>query len=378
MFIETNTGNYHIKVLSSHELTNDNIQQWSALEERAVEGNVYLSPYFILPSLKYLSPQARTFIVFVEKNSDSIPKLCGVGVFECCRGTKKLPLPHLKAYCSPHSYLSGLLVDEQYMEPTLEAFFTFFSSLRKYSYGIEFKNRTASTRLAKQFEITASRFGVSWIQYDRKQRSILVPHQLEEDYLERFLSSKMRKNIRRFQKLLSEKGTIDWHLLSGRQIGLDSIDRFLNLEHMGWKGTKGSSLLSNPKDEAFFREMITSFAQNGRAFITELSVNNQVIASTSNLISSKMGYAFKIGWDTQFAQASPGILNEVEFIKRAAGSLPHLEYIDSGADEGSFIDKLWHDRYDLVSGFYITKTLSRSALATINCIRHMKRWIATK
>jgi hypothetical protein len=113
MFIETNAGNYHIKVLSSHELTNDSIQRWSALEERAVEGNVYLSPYFILPSLKYLSPQARTFIVFVEKNSDSIPKLCGVGVFECCRGTKA-PLPHLKAYCL-HSYLSGLLVDEQYM-----------------------------------------------------------------------------------------------------------------------------------------------------------------------------------------------------------------------------------------------------------------------
>jgi CelD/BcsL family acetyltransferase involved in cellulose biosynthesis len=369
-------GRYRIDVLKRGDVSAEVIRQWAELEQRSVEGNAYLSPHFLLPAVTHLTPGADVFFVFISLVSGNARRMTGAGAFERSRGTRTLPLPHLRAYSSHHSPLSGLLIDEQQMEPTLEAFFRYLGTLRGHSYGIEFKNRTAGTRLAGAMEAAASRHGATWIPYVRKQRSLLVPGRIAGDYLEKLPSSKLRKNIRRFQKQLAERGPVQWRLVNGGQIRNDCIDRFLTLEHSGWKGEDGSSLLSRPGEETFFREMIDGFAREGRAFFTELSVNDQVIASTSNLISSRMGYAFKIGWDMQYAPVSPGILNEVEFIKRAATTHPHLEYIDSGADEGSFIDKLWNDRYELVSGYFVTRTISRAVLTAIANARRMKRWMS--
>jgi CelD/BcsL family acetyltransferase involved in cellulose biosynthesis len=378
MTAEIHNGSYRINVLRRGDLNADLIRQWADLEQRSVEGNAYLSPHFLVPAVTHLTPGADVFFVFVSSLSGNARRLTGAGAFERSRGTRTLPLPHIRAYSSHHSPLSGLLIDEQHVEPTLEAFFAYLGTLRGYSYGIEFKNRTAGTRLAAAMEAAASRHRASWVAYDRKQRSLLVPGRLAEDYLDKLPSSKLRKNIRRFQKQLAERGPVQWALVNGGRIGKDCIDRFLTLEHSGWKGEHGSSLLSRPREEAFFREMIAGFVQEGRAFFTELSVNDQVIASTSNLISSRMGYAFKIGWDMNYAQVSPGILNEVEYIKRAAKTHPHLEYIDSGADEGSFIDRLWNDRYELVSGYFVSSVVSRVVLAAIGSARRLKRGMARR
>jgi hypothetical protein len=363
---------FKVDVLNRGELNNSLIQQWTDLEQRSVEGNAYLSPHFILPSIKYLTPNTEVIFVFITYVTGNTSVLTGVGIFEYCRWTKRLPLPHFKAYRTPHSYLSGLLVDEEFMDLTLSAFFAFFSKFKKYSCGVEFINRTEDTRLAKRFQIAASRERVVFHEYYSKQRAILLPQKLNSDYLQGVLSKKIKKTLRYNHNILSKSGEIRWNVLTGQQIVTSCVDRFLNLEHMGWKGEEGTSLLSNSNEEAFFREMISGFAQNGRAFFTELAVNGQVIASTVNLISSKIGYAFKIGWDTGFAQASPGILNEVEFIKNAAELFPHLEYIDSGAEEGSFIEKLWLDRYPLVSGFYATNALTKWVLTGIDYARRVK------
>ena len=140
---------------------------------------------------------------------------------------------------------------------------------------------------------------------------------------------------------------------------------------MGWKAEEKTSLLRRRQDQ-FFREMIDGFARHGRAFFTELTLGNKVIASTSNLISGNAGFAFKIGWDTGLARMSPGILNEAEFIRNVPDLFPDLEYIDSGAEEGSFIENLWSDRQTLVSGFYATKKLSGTILNGLNTLRGIR------
>jgi hypothetical protein len=147
----------------------------------------------------------------------------------------------------------------------------------------------------------------------------------------------------------------------------------LELEHTGWKKAKNSSLLSHAKDEAFFREMMNGFAQSDRAFFTELSMNGKVIASTSNLISGVAGFAFKIGWDEAFSKLGPGILNEVEFMKYFPELLPKIRYVDSGAENGSFIEKLWPDQISLVSGFYLSNPRMKPLFQGIDFIRKVKR-----
>ena len=102
-------------------------------------------------------------------------------------------------------------------------------------------------------------------------------------------------------------------------------------------------------------------------------MNGKVIASTSNLISGCAGFAFKIGWDEAFSKLGPGILNEVEFMKYFPELLPSIKYVDSGAGDGSFIEKLWPDHVSLVSGFYVSNPTMKPLLQGIDFLRKVKR-----
>jgi hypothetical protein len=128
-------------------------------------------------------------------------------------------------------------------------------------------------------------------------------------------------------------------------------------------------LRSRPEQEAFFREMAEGFRGEGRLFFTELTIGQAVVASTCNLISGNTGFAFKIGWDPRYAKGSPGVLNEIEFVRAAPSLFPSLEAVDSGASEGSFIEELWTDRWPLASGAFATTPLGRAVLATTGRLR---------
>jgi hypothetical protein len=361
------------RVLQYNELTDEHIKRWCELEDRSIEENAYLSPYFILPALKYFPPRGKPIIVLIETGVGNAKDLLGVGVFECSRRTIKLPVPHLKAYRSPHTYLGGLLIDRQYSKETTDAFLTFFHDSREDWDGVEFINRRKESELASQFDIAASQLGIPWFEYSSQRRPVLLSERSGDANMKTILASKRRKILRQNLRRLSELGEVKWRVVAGQEIGRACLDNFLELEHMGWKKAKGFSLLSHANDEAFFREMMTGFAQAGRSFFTELSMNGKVIASTSNMISGCAGFAFKIGWDEEFSKLGPGILNEVEFMKYFTELLPNIKYIDSGAESGSFIEKLWPDHVSLVSGFYVSNPTMRPLLQGINFIRKAKR-----
>jgi len=176
------------------------------------------------------------------------------------------------------------------------------------------------------------------------------------------------------RRRLEERGNVRWMALFGKEVDETSLERFLEIEHMGWKGENGTSLRSRASHEAFFREMVGGFREKGGLFFTEMYLDDAVIASTSNLISGGTGFAFKIGWNPNYAKMGPGVLNEVEFIQQAPCLCGSLSYIDSGALEGSFIDQLWVGRRVLASGIFGTTSLGRKVLWGLERVRGVKRW----
>ena len=362
-----------IKLLEYNELTDQHVKRWSELEGRSIEQNAYLSPYFILPALKHFPPRGKPIIVFIERGKDTESELLGVGVFECSPRTIRLPVRHLKAYRSPHTYLTGLMIDKEHFRETTNAFFSFFHDSRADWCGVELVNRMKDTELAYQFDIAASEFDMCWFEYSSQRRPILLPERSGDANLKTVLSSRRRKTLRQNLRRLNELGKVEWRVAVGQEIEPACIDTFLQLEHMGWKKESGSSLLSHANHEAFFREMMNGFAQAGRAFFAELSMNGKVISSTSNLISGCAGFGFKIGWDEAFSKLGPGTLNEVEFMKYFPELLPNIKYVDSGAEDGSYIAELWPDHVSLVSGFYVSNPTMKPLLRGINFIRKGKR-----
>ena len=365
--------NLTTEVLEYHEVTDQHIKRWCELEERSVEENAYLSPYFILPALKHFPPRGKPMIVFIETGAGNTRDLLGVGVFECSPRTIQVPVSHLKAYRCPHAFLTGLLIDKEHVGETTDAFFSFFHDTRGDWCGVEFVNKRKESDLASRFDIAASQLDICWFEYSSQRRPILLPERSGDANMKTILASKRRKILRQNLRRLNDLGKVQWRVVTGQEIEPACLDTFLELEHTGWKKAKNFSLLSHANDEAFFREMMNGFAQAGRAFFTELSMDGKVIASTSNLISGGAGFAFKIGWDETFSKLGPGILNEVEFMKYFPELLPKIKYVDSGAENGSFIEKLWPDHVSLVSGFYLSNPTMKPLLQGIDLVRKVKR-----
>ena len=203
-----------------------------------------------------------------------------------------------------------------------------------------------------------------------RPRPTFVPKDGGEDYLRAALSKSRYKDLSRVRRRLEDRGKVEWRLVREKARVVEAGENFLRLEHMGWKGEQGSSLLSLPGRASFFREVVQNFGETGDAFFCELLCDGQVVSSTSNIISRDIGYAFKIGWDPGFAQMSPGMLNEVETIRAAPALLGDLRYIDSCTGDESYIDRLWTiTRRTLADGVLVVGPVGTGVLAARRGLR---------
>lgn len=365
---------FRVRFCAVPELDARTIAAWADLEQRALDPNAYLSPSFVLPSIRCLARQARPIACVLETDAPGAPELMGLGLFQPVRGSPWFPLPHLRAYRSRHSYLGGLLLDRARAAAAAEALFRWLRSRHSRWHGVDVHGQLGDESGDDALAQAIAADGVTWHQRWHTQRAVLMPAKAGEAYLNERLAGGRAKDLRRRWRRLEEQGPVRWRALRGPEITRACIDRFVDLEHRGWKGREGTSLRSRPEDEQFFREMIGEFAARDRAVFTELSVGDKVVASTSNLISGVRGFAFKLGWDPDYQRMAPGLLNEVELIRNAPVVFKDLDFIDSGAAEGSFLEELWSERRALVSGAYAATALARKLLQAIDAARRLKRW----
>jgi hypothetical protein len=367
---------FHVRLVPFKELDAKTHAGWVSLEERALENNAYLSSRFIRPAVHHLSNPKEidaTVLLLIEKSGGGTSDLVGLGVFVVSGGDSAFPLPHLRAYSSIHSYLTGLLLDRNETENAVRSFFRFFYGHKAKWHGISFVNVAAEGPQVELISSIANECGFIWHESVRSRRAIFAPAKSDTD-VSTSIVGRRAKELRRLKRRLEELGEVRWKAFSGTDVSNSSIERFLEVEHMGWKGDNRTSLRSIPAHEAFFREMIAEFREAGQVFFTELSLQGTVIASTANLISGGSGFAFKVGWDPAYSKMAPGLLNEWEFIRSTPSDLRYLDYIDSGAEEGSFIEGLWSGRRTLTTGVFGTTPFGRMVLLGVKRLRRFRRW----
>ena len=365
---------FRVRFSAVPDLDARTIAAWADLEQRALEPNAYLSPSFVLPAIRYLSPRLQPVVCLLETEARGVRDLVGLGVFEAVRYSRRFPLPHLRAYRSRHSYLGGLVLDPAGAVPAAEALFRWLQSRHSRWHGVDMDGRFGDGPGDRALTQAIAACGATWHENWRTQRAALIPAQAGEAYLHEHLTGGRTKDLRRRRRRLEERGSVRWRALRGPEITPVCIERFIDLEHRGWRGQEGTSLRSRSEDEQFFREMIGEFAARDRAVFTELLVDDTVVASTSNLISGKGGFAFKLGWHPDYQRMAPGLLNEVELIRNAPTLFEGLGFVDSGAVEGSFLEDLWSERRVVVSGTYAATPLARKLLQAIDTARRLKRW----
>jgi CelD/BcsL family acetyltransferase involved in cellulose biosynthesis len=362
-----------VRVVHWSEIAEQQIAAWDALELRSLDQNIYLSPHFVLPALRYLESSDKVLVVLIERKKSAETELIGLGLFEPVAATRRFPLPHLRALQTRHSYETGLLLDPEQAETAIDAFIRWCSSDAFTWHGVEFPLWPSGGGGDMFLQKICKSRHVQCEELDRNNRATLNPTVAGEDYIQKQLSANRLKDLRRKQRRLADLGKVSWKAHSGNDVTEEVVQRFLDLEHAGWKGEHGCSLKSSIGNEQFFRCMVLELSKRGRAVFTEISIDDNVISSTSNFLSGQTGFAFKLGWNPDYAKYSPGIMNEVEIVRNAPQLFSSMTCLDSGASEGSFMDQLWAGRRSLTHIVIPTSLSGRFILCTIGWARKIKR-----
>lgn len=161
-------------------------------------------------------------------------------------------------------------------------------------------------------------------------------------------SKKSRREFARQMRKLAERGEVRFETATRFMDVLLRFEEFLLLEMRGWKGRKGTSIHTIRKTVAFARQAVGAFAEQDRAAIHTLRLDNRPIASLIVLRSGNRHYPWKTAFDESYRAFSPG---GQLMLHASAGLLSdgQFEFADSLARPGSWMERLWPDSIRLTT-----------------------------
>lgn len=358
-----------VKRIPRQEVTAELITRWRDLESRSCHVNAFLSPDFLLPAWKWMEPAGGSFLLTVEEVPSG--RLRALGCFEDAQADTSLPLPHLVAAKTIHSFRTGLLLDEETVNQTLGVWLKFLQTQRQWG-GVVFPSLRQDSRLAQYLQSAIRAGNLSWHTVNPVPSAAVFTPVLTDERLHAHQSSHRQKSLRHKLRQLESLGPVRLRWIDEPAEIAEAIEQFLILEHAGWKGAEGTSLMSDPAGAEFLRSMATGFFERGRLVLTQLLAGDQVVATSTNLRGGSTLYAFKIGWDPRFAKASPGMLHQNLLQTFVCQNFPEVTCIDSCARAGSFLEDIWPDRISVADAVIPTSRLALSAVAALNSVRYVK------
>jgi len=339
------------------------IDAWTGLAARAgPHPNPFAMPQFVLPAARWLTPSKPPRIAWIERGGPHSPTLIAVGAFAFARPDLFVPLPHLCDYRTPHTFRGGLLVAAGEEGAAIRALLSSAPNGRRWR-ALDVRNLPLDCAELESARHLAGSEGGGWFPRRVFERPILDVPAGDTPVLPE------SKDRRRHRRRLQQQGALEFRLLRGAEVDGPAIRAHLALEHAGWKGGRGSSLLSAPAQAAFFREMIAGFAGIGAAVLMETRLDGRVIASSSNLLLGDTLNGFKIGWDPEFAACGPGILDEAALIAALPAQLPGVRRFDSQAQQDSYLARLLPQRMRMATG---TLALDRNAARAMRAARWLR------
>ena len=326
---------------------------WRDLERRSLLRNPFLSPSFLLPQSKESFPNAQLLTII-----DGHGNWLLAGLFERVSGSRQLPLPHLRAVRTAHSYKTGMLVEATEREQVVDTLWKF---LRQQNlHGLSFPMFPVQSALAGLLTDRCKRDRMVVTVEDLHTRAMVSPFDGSA------MSPKRAKSLRRGRRALEKSGQVSLRFTGCPNGDLSAVERFLFLESLGWKGESQTAIACRLSEVEAFQNMALGFATRDRIRFAELALDERVIASMCLLRSESDYYAFKIGWDPQFERGCPGFLLAAE-IQDHLDQLPQCLNLDSCANSGSFLDHVWPGRQEFGTVLFTTTRWGSAAA-------HGTRW----
>lgn len=340
--------------------------QWQFLADNTLEANPFYEPWMVLPALRTLGDEPKPVFALVYG-----PHPCGdksqkflYGFFPLterrfAKGAPTMLSLWKHAYC----YLATPLLVSTAARQTLAAFFDWLEKSGRLDNAVLRLQDVCGRGLFRQI-LVDELHARGWPNQVSQAytRALFIPEKTAEQYMERALSGRRRRETKKHHAKLSELGEVTITMNDA----LDTwIPEFVELEARGWKGRKAVAVAAAEREKARFEMMCREAHARGKLMTLTLRLDGKPIAMKLNLFGADGGFAFKITYDEAFAKLSPGVLLEVDHITRLH-QLPELKFMDSCAAPNRFmINDLWPDRREIQTVLVTSHAAAPSLLLSL-------------
>ncbi len=337
----------------------DIIGPWRELARDACQPNVFYEPDFLLSAVQHLPEAAGHVAMLVwdprangEPNQGGEPRLLA---FWPMRNPKMATSHGLASGFKSRFASSGApLLHRHYAVEAACALLTCLGTGKSGAAGALFNEIALDGPAARALRAAATLSGLTTSELDTHIRACVWNEAAEHDGAERKgTGARLRKDMGRMARGLSALG--DVRLLSARSPDdiRDGMEIFLALEASGWKARRGTSILSDVRDAAFFRCLSRALGRRGQITLHVLEVGHRVASAGLVLTSGDHAWYVKTSHDEALARHSPGALLSHQ-LGLLAKTTPSLQCLDSCALPGhQMIERVWKGRMrvgDLVIG----------------------------
>lgn len=274
-----------------------------------------------------------------------------------------------------YTFRTGLLLDADHAPKALDLLLSRITGGGWQYQGVEFPGLRYDSILARELMASVRRLGYTWRALGQKMVPALFPEIISDEYLIEHWSASRRKSFRRSRNKLAAVGPVEFRLHRDPVSVTSALDTFLRLESESWKGEEGTAMISNRCDEQFIREVVAGLAPHGNILISELTAGDRVAASALNFTAGTGLFAFKIGWDSELAHTSPGVLHEVELLQASQDRLRSFTLFDSCATETTYIAPIWPERIPVVTGLICSTSMARWCRRLLDAGLNAKRLV---
>jgi CelD/BcsL family acetyltransferase involved in cellulose biosynthesis len=315
---------------------------WRDLCSRAIEGNVFAEPGFLIPAARHLGPRALQFLM-VWSDGDK-RRLVGVMAIEPPRRIFGV----VPVWRSDQAGLAAIVLDRDGADGAFQSAADWLRRERPQTAGLFVPTLAANGETARLLAAFAARWNLPFFQANASQRAILGAARDERARFECALSGRRLKEWRRLRRRLEEGGPLVFRSALEAEAARRASETFLALEPKNWKGRGGAPLGGDQARAAFARSMLANLANEGKARIDSLERAGAPVAMGVVLSSKDRAFYWKTAYDEGFAEFSPGVLLTLD-ISRKQQDDPKTAATDSCAIEGHpMIERLWTERLGLV------------------------------
>ncbi len=350
----------HVEALNEVSALTSFVEEWKDLATNASEPNPFYEHWMLIPALAHLG-DGDVSVVLIWNTSESGARILN-GLIPVKRERKfhRLPLARLVTWNHIHCFLGVPLIRRGFEEEVLQSFFSWLDTSSLRGLFLELKLFSNDGPIYKAFNRIVESSGRKALVHNSYRRAIYTYASEKKDAWTKCCSGETRKKLRKKREKLEQSGTLVYELLSDAS-QLDSwLTEFFILEASGWKGKSGTAINLRSNEEEYYRRICRSAMASGSLLLDRFVLNGKPVAGRMGFRAGEATFLAKIAYDEQQGKFSPGVLLELEGMKRFSEG-GGTGWVDSCADaDHPTFRYLWNEGRGLAFIYLCNRSLLSS------------------